>query len=191
MKLHALSPGNISHRLWVEKALKISRHVDFLHLREPEWKNEDTERALYLFTEAGGDPRQIILNTKTAGWKNWNGKIHYPEHELPRLGQRKGSVSVHSLESAGKADEAGAEYIIFGPVYEPRSKTGVQGVGLKKLTEVVKMVSVPVIAVGGITPERVRETADAGAAGAAVISGIFYANDPRGAAASYRERSRW
>jgi thiamine-phosphate pyrophosphorylase len=79
-------------------------------------------------------------------------------------------VSCHSVKDAIRAAEDGADYAFFGPVFATPSKAGFgspQGAG--KLAEVCRAVSIPVIAIGGITPENARSCRAAGAAGIAAI----------------------
>jgi thiamine-phosphate pyrophosphorylase len=88
-------------------------------------------------------------------------------------------ASVHSVAEAVEAAEAGADWIVFGPVYDTPSKRRYgppQGLGL--LAEVARAVRIPVVAIGGITPERVPEVRRAGAQGVAVISAILAAASP-------------
>lgn len=91
-------------------------------------------------------------------------------------------ASVHGLEEAMQAAEAGADWIVFGPVYETPSKR-VYGPaqGLQALQRVSRSVKVPVVAIGGITPERVAEVRRAGARGVAAISAILAAPSPASA----------
>jgi thiamine-phosphate pyrophosphorylase len=76
--------------------------------------------------------------------------------------------------------------VVFGPVYDTPSKR-VYGApqGLGALETVASAVSRPVIAVGGITPARVREVRAAGAAGVAVIRGIYGAARPADATKAF------
>jgi thiamine-phosphate pyrophosphorylase len=88
-------------------------------------------------------------------------------------------ASVHALAEAVAAAEAGADWIIFGPVYDTPSKRGYGAPqGLEALERVAHAVSVPVIAIGGITPDRVAEVRRAGAHGVAAISAILSAPSP-------------
>jgi thiamine-phosphate pyrophosphorylase len=88
-------------------------------------------------------------------------------------------ASVHSLAEAVAAATAGAEWLFFGPVYDTPSKRGYgPPQGLAALARVASAVAVPVIAIGGVTPERVAEIRTAGARGVAVISAILSADSP-------------
>lgn len=83
-------------------------------------------------------------------------------------------VSTHHLKEANEAEEGGADFITFGPVFETPSKL-VYGppVGLRRLSDVVKETRIPVFAIGGIKVEKVKSVIEKGAYGVAVISAIL------------------
>jgi len=79
-------------------------------------------------------------------------------------------VSAHSLRSALLAESMGADYVIFGPVYETPSKVAFgPPQGAERLLEVCRGVAIPVLAIGGITRENAAECLAAGAQGIAAI----------------------
>jgi thiamine monophosphate synthase len=80
------------------------------------------------------------------------------------------------------AAEGGLDYLIYGTVFASGSKPGKVPAGVAALAEVVRAVALPVLAVGGVTPDNLREVAMSGAAGFAAI-GVFAA----GTEASLRE----
>lgn len=90
-------------------------------------------------------------------------------------------VSTHSLAEAQEAEQKGADFVVFGPVFETESKK-VYGppVGTAALGEVAARVSIPVLALGGINLSNYRETLDCGAAGIAGISLFAKAEDLSG-----------
>ncbi len=89
------------------------------------------------------------------------------------------AVSTHSLEEALKAEEDGADFLTFGPVFSTPSKEKYgKPAGLDALEEVCREASIPVFAVGGIKTENVAEALERGAFGIAVISAVFGASDP-------------
>lgn len=79
-------------------------------------------------------------------------------------------VSCHSLEAARRAEQSGADYLFFGPVFATPSKA-LYGPpqGLERLAEVCRAVSLPVLAIGGITLENCSRCCSAGASGIAAI----------------------
>jgi thiamine-phosphate pyrophosphorylase len=79
-------------------------------------------------------------------------------------------ASAHSMESIEEAEKAGADYAIFGPVYETPSKAIFgKPQGAHHLSIACASVAIPVLAIGGVTPQNVRECAAAGASGIAAI----------------------
>jgi len=94
--------------------------------------------------------------------------------------------SVHSLAEAQTARDWGADYLLVGPVYHTTTHPTATPLGPGRLNEIVHL-KLPVIAIGGITPERAREVTRAGAYGVAVIRAIWDAADPRAAARSLLE----
>jgi len=103
--------------------------------------------------------------------------VHWPEslrpEEPPPTAHRltHTCAAVHDLAGARAAARSGASVVTFSPVHAPRSKPG-EGVGLDALAHVCRGSPVPVIALGGITPERVQPCLRAGAHGVAVLSSI-------------------
>lgn len=88
-------------------------------------------------------------------------------------------ASVHSLAEARSAEAEGADFLVFGPVYDtPAKRPYGPPQGLEALRAVTAGCARPVLAIGGITPARVREVLRAGAAGVGVISAILAAERP-------------
>lgn len=87
-------------------------------------------------------------------------------------------VSTHSLEGARLAENQGADFITFSPIYETPSKASYgPPQGLDRLQQVTQAVNLPVLALGGITLHRVPECLEQGAFGVALISDIWDSND--------------
>ena len=100
-------------------------------------------------------------------------------------------LSTHDLAQAQAAVRDGADYIGFGPIFATGSKADAEPpVGLARLREVCAAVSLPVVAIGGITLATIDAVAATGAAAAAVIAAIDNACDPvaaaRGVAQAFR-----
>ncbi len=80
-------------------------------------------------------------------------------------------VSCHTLDEVRAAEEEGADYAMFGPVFAPRSKvTALEPRGLEALGQAARAVRIPVLALGGITRENTLDCMRVGAAGVAAIS---------------------
>jgi thiamine-phosphate pyrophosphorylase len=80
-------------------------------------------------------------------------------------------VSCHSLQDVRQAEADGADYVVFGPVFAPLSKSGVlEPRGLEGLAQAAAAVRIPVLALGGVTNENSDACVSAGAAGVAGIS---------------------
>jgi len=95
-------------------------------------------------------------------------------------------ASVHSEAEARDAAAQGADFIVFGPVYDTASKRRYgPPQGLAALEAVTHAVNRPVLAVGGLTPERVPEVLAAGAAGVAVLGALYAAARPADATKAF------
>jgi thiamine-phosphate pyrophosphorylase len=113
-----------------------------------------------------------------------------PEDGIPTLVARgligKHAVlgrSVHSVEAALQAGRESADFVIAGTVYKSASKPDVKPMGPGLIADITQAAgNLPVLAIGGVTAKNIGEVIKAGAAGAAVISAIANAEDPRAAA---------
>jgi len=96
------------------------------------------------------------------------------------------AASVHAETEARQGAVEGADFLVFGPVYDTPSKRGYgPPQGLAALRRVVAAVDRPVVAIGGVTPARVGEVLGAGAAGVAVISAILGVDRPADATKAF------
>jgi thiamine-phosphate diphosphorylase len=95
--------------------------------------------------------------------------------------------SAHGTLEAVQAVTDGADFVIMGTIYASASHAGRPPAGIDALRECAARAGAPVLGIGGMTPARVREAVDAGAYGAAVLSGIWRAPDPQVAAAGFAD----
>lgn len=157
--------------------LRAVGRASILQLRAPGMAARALEEEARHLVAAAGVPVlissrcDVALATGAAG-------VNLPEQDIPvadarrLVGERTVGRSVHSLESALEAERAGADFVIFGPVFESESHPGLSAVGLEALAALARSVHIPVVAIGGVTEERVAECMAAGAAGYAAI-GMF------------------
>ena len=87
--------------------------------------------------------------------------------------------SADTTDGATRAEAEGADYLGVGAVYATANKSEVgEVIGLEGLRRVVKAVSIPVVAIGGITPERAPAVAETGACGSAIIGAVMGSPEP-------------
>ncbi|HJL21743.1 MAG TPA: thiamine phosphate synthase [Polyangiaceae bacterium LLY-WYZ-15_(1-7)] len=115
--------------------------------------------------------------------------LHLGQDDLPiaearRLFDGPIGVSTHDLDQLRAAAEAGADLAGFGPVFATSTKENPDPVvGLEGLRAAAASVDLPLVAIGGVTPERAADLRDAGAALLAAISAVCGAADPDAVAA--------
>jgi thiamine-phosphate pyrophosphorylase len=163
---------------FIERA--IADGVDRIQIREKDLSARDlydlTQRALLL---AEGTVTRILVNSRidialAAGAHG----VHLPSDSLSpervRAITPRGfeiGVSTHSRGEILAARREGADFVVFGPVFAPLSKASfTTSTGLDGLHESVRDAAIPVLALGGITPQNAVACIEAGAAGVAGIS---------------------
>ena len=106
--------------------------------------------------------------------------IHVGQSDMEALDVRKAlgndvilGVSAQTVEQAKKAEAHGADYLGVGAVFPTGSKDDAEDVSYETLKAICEAVSIPVIAIGGITQDNVKDLAGSGIVGIAVISAIF------------------
>jgi thiamine-phosphate pyrophosphorylase len=172
----------------IEAAIHAS--VDWIQIREKDLSGKEcaslAREALQRAAKSPvskARPTRIFINDRldVALAENAGG-VHLGENSLPlaetkrlvtaQAGTRDFliGVSCHSLEAAQSAASGGADYLFFGPVFATPSKAAL-GVpqGLERLAEVCRTVSIPVLAIGGITLANAAYCLSAGASGIAAI----------------------
>lgn len=194
-ELHAISTGRQSMDDWVYISLEIHNFVDYLHLREKKWTKFQKIQAVERLLQEGVPNQKIIVNNEPDIVEKFQlGGVHFPEKAgFEQYRQRKNwrlGVSVHDEEQAVKKENLGADYLFFGHVFPTGSKPGIPPKGLSSLQTVIQSVSCPVIAIGGITPDRAAACLSKGAAGVAVLSGIYEAAEPSQSARAYQAALR-
>jgi thiamine-phosphate pyrophosphorylase len=123
--------------------------------------------------------------------------VHLGQDDLParaarpllRPGMILG-ISTHSVEQARAAQADGADYVAVGSMFATTSKADFQLVGPDLMRKLRGEIRVPLVGIGGITPDNVSEVIQAGADGVAVISAVCAAPDPKAAAAGFLTQIR-
>jgi thiamine-phosphate pyrophosphorylase len=174
--------------VWVaERALQGGVNWVLLRVRElPARMALDAALELRRLTQAHGAWLGVNPYPALAEWVQADA-LHLPEDAPPYtppdtmwLGR-----SVHSVDAARRAEAEGCHYLLVGTMFPTASHPDKSPEGIPLLQAVREAVSIPLIAIGGITPERVAACVQAGAQGVAVLSGIANAPDPADAATRY------
>lgn len=92
----------------------------------------------------------------------------------------------NQLERAIAAEQAGADYVAFGRCFPSTTKPEAVHASLDLLREVKNRLSLPIVAIGGITPENAPQVINAGASAIAVIGGLFKHHDIQATATAYK-----
>ena len=117
--------------------------------------------------------------------------VHVGQDDMAALDAKLGpdkliGVSAHTVEEALLAEKQGADYLGVGAVFPTSSKSDVGEMSYETLKAICKAVSIPVVAIGGISGENVGKLAGSGICGVAVISAIYAQKDIRAAAADLK-----
>lgn len=113
------------------------------------------------------------------------------DHALPEARDQLGQTSIigvscyDSIDLALDAEKCGASYVAFGSFYPTTSKKVTRHATTELLLKAREQLSIPIVAIGGITPENGGVLVDAGADMLAAIQGVFGAPDPAAAAKAY------
>jgi thiamine-phosphate pyrophosphorylase len=164
--------------------------IDWIQIREKDLSGKDSTALTHQAVErreraaaGGANSARILVNDRLdIALSERAGGVHLGEQSLPvaearRLRDSHGprtdfliGVSCHSPEAAKAAEKGGADYIFFGPVFATPAKAAYgPAQGLVRLAEVCRSVSLPVLAIGGITLENAASCLLAGAKGIAAI----------------------
>ena len=146
--------------------------VDMIQVREKDLPAKELFEIVCRIRDLARDTNtKVLVNDRldVALAAQVNG-VHLPSNGLPAERVRPFvkvlGVSTHSVEEAIRAEMAGADFIVFGPVFETPGKTPA---GLDALARVIAAVKLPVLAIGGVTITNAHQVRDCGAAGIAGI----------------------
>lgn len=189
LKLHAITDGSLDVEKLAAIIIKMKDTVDYVHVREKSKKAIELLSLLSLLREGNVPKEKIIINDRLDVACLFNiPNVHLPSHGLPTkrvredFPQLKIGRSIHSLGEAKEAEADGADYVLYGHVFDTDSKKGKPARGINELIEIKKELQIPVYAIGGITPEKIRNIRQTNADGIAIMSGIFSADNPVAAA---------
>jgi thiamine-phosphate diphosphorylase len=171
--------------------------VEAVHIREPDLSDEQVIKLANATKDAIAETSALLFINRRPDIAIEVGAqgLHLSERQIESVSEIRNGLppslllgaSIHSLEHAQEADRSGVDYLFCGHIFETGSKPGAPGRGIAFLQDVCESVEAPVIAIGGITHQRVGDVVRSGAYGIAVISEILAAADPRDAASRLLE----
>lgn len=172
--------------------------VTFLQLREKELNQDDFKREALEIQEICNEynvPLIINDNVNLAKEINADG-VHVGQSDMEALDVRAIlgddkilGVSASTVSEALTAEEHGADYLGVGAVFPTGSKDDASTLSPKRLKEICDAVSIPVVAIGGITKDNLVQLSGTGIDGISVISAIFAQKNIREAAEDLKKRT--
>lgn len=183
----------VTDRMWtgketlyqqVEDALK--GEITCLQLREKNLDDESfAEEALKIKSLCKKYNVPLIINDNVnIAIKCGADGVHVGQHDMQAENVRKlvGNdmiigVSARTVEQAVLAEKNGADYLGVGAVFNTSTKTDASSVSFETFSEICKAVSIPVVAIGGISKKNILKLSGLGANGVAVVSAIFSAEN--------------
>jgi thiamine-phosphate pyrophosphorylase len=169
----------------IESALEAG--TKYIQLREKDLSvKELMEMAVWMRELTGEYDAKLFINDRvdialSAGADG----VHLGQNGIPPYAVKEISgdrlaigVSAHSINEAVDAERDGADFITLGPVYETPSKLRYGNpIGIGSISEAKSRISIPVLAIGGVKLDKVKEVKEAGADGIALISAILTAEN--------------
>jgi thiamine-phosphate pyrophosphorylase len=181
------SPEDQRERLLAKIAECAAAGVDYIQLREKDL----TARELYRLAQEArsripqGSRTRLLINSRVdVALASGAHGVHLPSRGLSpadaraifeKAGKHDAivAVSTHSLQEVSQAREQGADFVVFGPIFEKNAQ--VTADGLQRLQEACR-IAIPVFALGGVTQGNAQQCLEAGVAGIAAIR-LFQEND--------------
>ena len=166
----------------------VAAGIDLIQIRE---RDLPVRRLLALVEEAvktadAGTTRVLVNDRLDVAVAAGAAGVHLPARGFSVEEVRRSypelliGASTHNLEELRRAADGGADFAVFGPVFEtPLKKAYGRPLGLEKLAEAARAVNIPVLALGGVTLENAADCLRAGAAGLAAISLFQNSSDLR------------
>ena len=163
--------------------------VDLVQVREKDLPEPELAELVRALVSRVGQRAAVLVNGRPQLAAALGVGLHLPEPQPPP--DRPPSLwgrSVHGPQGAALAAIQRPAYLVAGPVFPTASKPQARPLGLQGLRAVVEAArGVPVLAIGGLQPQRVGDVLRAGARGVAVRAAILQAPDPAAVARAFRQ----
>lgn len=192
-QLHVITTGRQTDDQVTRIAREIHPYITALHIREKTKTAKELTLLLEQLKSNGVPMRKIMINDRIdvavccqargvqLGFRSLDTALVRAAFPDLMIG-----CSVHTLEEAKQAEQKGGDFLLYGHVFRTESKRDQDPRGIEQLQQIVEQNTLPVIAIGGIQPENVREVLRTEAAGIAVMSGVMEAESPHEAVKAYK-----
>ncbi|EJR54463.1 thiamine-phosphate pyrophosphorylase [Bacillus cereus VD115] len=196
-ELHVISNGHMPFEELVNVAMQIESEIDYLHIREREKSTKELYEGVESLLKKGFPASKVVINDRIdiaillniprvqLGYRSADVRLVKEKFSYLHVG-----YSVHSLEEAIVAFKNGADSLVYGHVFPTDCKKGVPARGLEEISDIASCLSIPITAIGGITPENTVDVLTKDVSGIAVMSGIVSSSNPYSKAKSYKESIR-
>ncbi|MED0901610.1 thiazole tautomerase TenI [Bacillus nitratireducens] len=196
-ELHVISNGHMPFEELVNVAMQIESEIDYLHIREREKSTKELYEGVESLLKKGFPASKIVINDRIdiaillniprvqLGYRSADVRLVKEKFSYLHVG-----YSVHSLDEAIVAFKNGADSLVYGHVFPTACKKDVPARGLEEIADMARCLSIPITAIGGITPENTGDVLANGVSGIAVMSGIISSSNPYSKAKSYKESIR-
>ena len=192
--------GSLDKKVFFEKIEEaLQGGVTILQLREKELDEDSfTDEAIEVkaICRKYGVPLIINDNVNVAIKSGADG-VHVGIEDMPIDEIRRKApdsfiigATCKTVEQAQSAERLGADYMGVGAVFPSPTKKNAVRITREQLKEICSSVSIPAVAIGGITLENVGELQDGGMSGIAVVSAVFSADDIQKAASLLKEKAK-
>lgn len=182
-----LDTGYSDPRHWPDLVKKlITGGVGVIQIRAKNATPEEIQAwALNVQSTLRGARIPLVINDHPEIAKNISADIcHVGQDDISvaeareRSGGKVIGKSTHSLAQAEAAQNEGADYIGFGPLFATPTKPTYPAIGLKDIAEMNRRIHIPHFCIGGIKSDNIAQLRVAGAERVVIVSGLLQASDP-------------
>ncbi|WP_158333621.1 thiamine phosphate synthase [Bacillus sp. OxB-1] len=193
LKLIAVTNDRLPDHRLADVLLAIQPSVDAVILREKSKTDREMIRLIDHLVESGFERQKLIVHGRAdialaCGIE----RVQLPGHGIPpalirnKISGLSLGKSVHSYNEAISASEDGVDWVLYGHLFDTRSKEGLPARGTAELSKIIADLPIPTYAIGGIQPSHLKELDRLGVAGVAIMSSIFDSDQPGQAIRKYR-----
>lgn len=184
MKIVAVTDRSIAEQYYLRRFHEVaSSGIDAMILREKDMDADDFSLLAHHMSEFCNEVgTALVVNSDVETAREIGAPVQVPFSRLSdSIHDLRGvefGVSVHSIDEAMSAYGSGADWIVFGNVFETTCKPGKASMGIEYLAHLCEVVPIPVFAIGGIDSGNIGLCADAGVSGVCIRSPFMTCPSP-------------